>query len=119
MSSDARSPAATRAAANTEAFRRLGCAEPVLIDVLPAGEVVPDFAPNTILASGPTLPWNSYVGGQRAAIIGGALFEGLAANADDAERRIVAGEIRVRGCQELKCVGSLAGIYTASMPVLT
>ena len=89
----------------------------MLVDILPARDAVPGFTADTILTSGPTLPWAEYVGGQRAAIIGGALFEGLAANAADAERRIAEGGISVRGCQELGCVGSLAGIYTASMPV--
>jgi hypothetical protein len=63
------------------------------------------------------MPWERYEGGQRDAIIGGALFEGLARDPHDAEQRLAAGEIRVRGCQELGCVGSLAGIYTGSMPV--
>jgi hypothetical protein len=108
--------AVTRAEANREAFRRLCESEPVLLDVLPAHEAVPGFTRDTILTSGPTLPWSAYIGGQRAAIIGGALFEGVARDVGDAERKLEAGEIKIRGCQELKCVGSLAGIYTASMP---
>ena len=63
------------------------------------------------------MPWDAYVGGQREAIVGGALFEGLAANRDEAEQRLAAGEIRVAGCHDYGCVGSLAGIYTATMPV--
>ncbi len=89
----------------------------MLTDVLPALEAVPGFTPETVLTSGPTLPWSSYVGGQRSAIIGGVLFEGLAKDLAEAERKLAGGEVKVRGCQELKCVGSLAGIYTASMPV--
>ncbi|MDA0983569.1 MAG: DUF1116 domain-containing protein [Proteobacteria bacterium] len=112
-----RKSAPQRAAANAEALRRLGAAAPVLLDVRPAGEVVPGFSRDTILTSGPTLPWPQYVGGQRAAVLGAALFEGLAANETEAERRIAEGAIKVRGCQELKCIGSLAGPYSASMPV--
>ncbi len=117
MTLDRVNPAGGRAAANALALARLGSADPMLVDILPARDAVPGFSANTILTSGPTLPWAEYVGGQRAAIIGGALFEGLAIDAADAERRIAEGRIRVRGCQELRCVGSLAGIYTASMPV--
>ena len=113
--SESRQP--TRALANAEALKRLGAAEPVLADVRPAGEAVPGFTPDTILTSGPTLPWASYVGGQRAAVIGAALFEGLAADAGAADRKISTGAIKLRGCQELGCVGSLAGPYSASMPV--
>ncbi|MGQ0651418.1 MAG: oxamate carbamoyltransferase subunit AllG family protein, partial [Betaproteobacteria bacterium] len=106
-----------RESANQEAFRRLTTSEPVLEDVRPAGEVVPGFARETILTSGPTMPWSAYVGGQRAAILGAAQFEGLARDAQEAERKLACGEISVRGCQELGCVGSLAGVYSASMPV--
>lgn len=108
---------AARESANKEAFRRLTTSEPVLEDVRPAGEAVPGFTRDTILTSGPTMPWSAYTGGQRAAILGAAQFEGLAGDAQEAERKLAAGEIRVRGCQELGCVGSLAGVYSASMPV--
>jgi len=40
-----------RAAANAEAVRRLCAAEPVLVDVRPAGEVVPGFTRESILAA--------------------------------------------------------------------
>ena len=106
-----------RLEANADAFQRLCTSDPVLLDVRPAIEVVPGFTRETILTSGPLLAWDEYTGGQRSAIIGGALFEGLASDAQDAEKKLAAGSIRLRGCQELKCVGSLAGIYTASMPV--
>jgi hypothetical protein len=110
-------PAPKRDTANAEALRRLAAADPVLLDVRPAGEAVPGFTRDTLLTSGPTMPWSDYVGGQRAAVIGAALFEGLASSAADAELKIAEGKIRLRGCQELKCVGSLAGPYSASMPV--
>lgn len=104
--------------ANQEAFRRLCAAEPVLVDVLPAREAVPGFGPALVLTSGPALAWDDYQGGQRAAIIGGALFEGLAKDEGEADALIRAGTIEVAPCQRYGCVGSLAGIYTASMPVV-
>jgi len=106
-----------RADANAEAFRRLNESDPVLDDVRPAIEALPGMTRETILTSGPPLPWAAYTGGQRAAVIGGALFEGLARDAAEADRKLAAGEIRVDGCHGYGCVGSLAGIYTASMPV--
>jgi len=107
-----------RTAANAEVIARLCAADPVLVDVRPAGEVVPGMTRNTILTSGPPLPWGEYVGGQRAAIIGGALFEGLAIDQIDADRKMRDGHIRLAPCHDHGCVGSLAGIYTTSMPVL-
>ena len=106
-----------RAAANTQAFDRLVKADPVVVDVRPAIEVVPGLDRNTILTSGPPLAWPGYTGGQREAIIGGALFEGLADSRDEAIAKLDGGGIKVAGCHDFGCVGSLAGIYTASMPV--
>ena len=112
------SPRIDAGGANAEAVNRLAAAEPVLVDVLPLSEAVPDFDKRTILASGAALDWDQYVGGQRNGILGGAVFEGLAKDVSDAANQIASGEIRVRPCGDYRCVGSLAGIYTASMPVL-
>lgn len=107
-----------RQTANTAAFQRLAQATPVLTGVQPAGEALPGMKPNVILTSGAPMDWDRYTGGQRAAVIGGALFEGLASDAGDADAKLRSGEIVVDGCHDHGCVGSLAGIYTASMPVL-
>lgn len=107
----------TRADANQLAFEKLTASEPVLRDIRPAIDVLPGMTAAMILTSGVTMPWSEYAGGQREAIIGGTLFEGLAADREEAVRRLDNGEIQVKGCQEHGCVGSLAGIYTASMPV--
>lgn len=107
----------SREAANAAAVERLTSADPVLVDVRPAIEVVPGLTRETILTSGAPLPWEAYTGGQRSAILGGALFEGLASTREEAEALLDAGDIRVAACHDHGCVGSLAGIYTASMPV--
>jgi Protein of unknown function (DUF1116) len=107
-----------RESANALAVERLCAGDPVLVDVRPASEVVPGFTPETILTSGPSLPWDAYVGGQRTGIIGGALYEGLATDGAEAETKLGDGRIRLSACHDHGCVGSLAGIYTASMPVL-
>src|ERR671937_3081333 len=117
-SPDAATVGATAEQANAEAVERLVSAEPVLVDVAPLADVVPGFDRSTVLTSGARLPWQEYRGGQRAGVVGGALFEGLAADVEEAEAKLAAGEIRVDGCMAHGCVGSLAGIYTASMPVL-
>ncbi|UOY02679.1 DUF1116 domain-containing protein [Blastococcus sp. PRF04-17] len=107
-----------RRAANAEALARLVGAEPVLVDVAPAGDVVPDMTPSTILTSGAPLEWDEYTGGQRRAVLYAAVYEGLATDAEDAEAAIRSGRVRVRTTQQHACIGSVAGIYTASMPVL-
>ncbi len=103
--------------ANLRTVERICESEPVLVDVCPALEVVPGMTKETILASGAPLPWNEYTGGQRDGIIGAALFEGLAKSREEVEAKLAAGDIQVRSCHAHGCVGSMAGIYSASMPV--
>jgi hypothetical protein len=103
--------------ANAEAFARLNDADPWVVDVRPAREVLPDYRDNLVLTSGAPMAWHDYTGGQREALIGGALFEGLAGSRDEAIARFATGEIEVGACHDYAAVGSLAGIYTASMPV--
>jgi hypothetical protein len=106
-----------RETANAEAIRRMTAADPVLVDVRPARDVVPGMTEHTVLTSGAPLPWPAYEGGQRDGIVGGVLFEGLAATRAAAEAALSSGQVIVDGCHAHGCVGSLAGIYTASMPV--
>ncbi|MFF9063450.1 DUF1116 domain-containing protein [Streptomyces sp. NPDC014882] len=109
---------ADRDAANALAVARLTAARPVLETVAPAGEVVPGMTPRTILVSGPPLPWERYAGGQRRAVVGAALHEGLARDEDEAEALLADGTIAVRPSHDHATVGSLTGVCTASMPVV-
>jgi hypothetical protein len=109
--------AGQREAANTRAVERMVASEPVLVGVKPALEVIPGMAANMVLTSGPPHAFEDYDDGQRDAVVYGALFEGLAGDYDQAVQKFRAGEIVVEACQEHGCIGSLAGIYTASMPV--
>ena len=104
-------------AANQLAYERLTQAEPVLVDIKPALEVVPGMTARTILTSGAPMPWHEYYGGQRNAIIGGAIYEGLASSPEDADEQLSDGTIHLAATHDHGCVGSVAGIYTASMPV--
>jgi hypothetical protein len=63
-----------RVEANKLAFERLTKSDPVLVDVRPAGEFIPGFTRQTILTSGPPMPWFDYSGGHRESIFCGALF---------------------------------------------
>jgi len=103
--------------ANDAAIGALLLADPILIGIDSAGGAM-GLPRSTVLTSGPTMPFAAYTGGQRAAVIGGALYEGLATDEASAVAAFERGEISVRGCQEFGCVGSLAGVTTASMPVV-
>src|SRR5947207_2008200 len=107
----------TQSAANAATVTRMFEADPTLVGVARAGDVVPGMAENTILTSGPRTDPGDYKGGQRRAVAYGAIFEGLASDEADVWRKIESGELRVEPCQDHGCIGSVAGIYTASMPV--
>jgi len=106
-----------RIEANQQAFRRLTEADPVLVDVQRAGDVLPGMTASTVLTAGAPLPWDRYIAAQRKAILFGAIHEGLAATVEEADDKIRAGEIRIGSTHDHGCVGPHTGIYTASMPV--
>ena len=84
-----------RAKANAETLARLNASDPVLVDVRPAGEVVPGMTPDMVLTSGRPMGWADYTGGQRQALIYGAVFEGLAKDEADAAAKFAAGRIKI------------------------
>jgi hypothetical protein len=105
-------------AANRLAFERLTSADPVLVDLAPARELLHDMSATTILHAGPPIAWEHMCGPMRGAIIGALRYEGLAATAAAAEQIILHGEIRFAPCHTRAAVGPMAGVISASMPLL-
>ncbi|HTE52389.1 MAG TPA: DUF1116 domain-containing protein [Kofleriaceae bacterium] len=108
---------AQRDEANRLALKNLTQAEPVLVDVQRASDVVPGMTRHTILTSGPALAWSEITGIQRQAIVHAVLYEKLATTTAEAEALLDAGDVRVEPTQPHGCVGVSTGVYTASMPV--
>ncbi len=70
--------------ANEEAAARLNLGDPVLVDIAPAGEVIPGLQGKMIIHSGPPVEWKRMCGAQRGALIGQVLYEGWAKTVDEA-----------------------------------
>ena len=104
-------------AANAEAAQRMMAARPRLVDVRPAGEVIPGMHKRLLLHAGPPLTWERMSGPMRGAILGALLYEGLATDLDEAERLAASGEIAFAPCHHHNTVGPMAGVVSASMPV--
>lgn len=104
--------------ANDAALQRFFASEPVLVDVAIAIDVVPGMTATTVLTSGAPLPPDRYVGGQRTGLLGALVYEGLANSLDEADQLLSSGSITIGGCHDHRAVGSVAGITSASMPVL-
>ena len=103
--------------ANEEAALRLKRAQPMVLDVRKASEVVPGMHAKLVLHAGPPVTWDRMCGPMRGGVIGGLLYEGLAKSREDAERLAASGEIAFEPCHHHDAVGPMAGIMTASMPV--
>ena len=103
--------------ANAEALKRILGAQPTLVGMGTAGEDIPGMTKKTILHAGPPVTWDKMCGPVRGAVIGGLIYEGLAANKEEAEKLGASGEITFDSCHHHNAVGPMAGIVTYSMPV--
>lgn len=102
-------------AANAEAVERIIQSQPVLIGFDQAINVVPGMTKTTILHAGPPVTWENMNGPMRGAITGAIVFEGLAKDIAEAEEVAASGKITFSPCHEHDCVGSMAGVTSASM----
>lgn len=104
------------ATANAEAVRRLTEARPHVVGVRTASDAV-GIGPRQFLHAGPPIDWERASGPMRGAIIGGLLFEGDAADAEEAEAIAASGGVELAPCHSRGAVGPMAGLVTPSMPM--
>ena len=106
--------AAAIARANDEAVARLDAAQPMLVGVgrraRPAARACTE---RTLLHAGPPIEWADMSGPLRGAIVGAALYEGLASDHEQAERMAAAGDFEFGPCHERGAVGPMAGVVSA------
>mgnify|MGYP001765627649 CR=1 FL=1 len=104
-------------AANKKALAKVLEAKPALVGMGRAIDVVPGMKKDLILHAGPPITWARMCGPMRGAVIGALIYEGLAKDAKAAEKLAASGRIKYEPCHEHNCVGPMAGIVSASMPV--
>ena len=104
-------------AANAEAFNRINAAEPVLVDIVPAGEVVPGLEDRMVLHAGSPVDWKHMSGAQRGAVLAMAIFEGWADGPSQAGELLGKGGIKLDSNHHHQAVGPMAGTITRSLPV--
>lgn len=105
-------------AANKEALGRFLKAEPVLVDVRPAGEVLRGLKDRMILHAGPPIGWERMCGPLRGAIQGAIVLEGWAPDLATAEKLAASGGIVFEPNHHHDAVGPMTGMITRSMPVM-
>ena len=110
---------ATRIAdANALALDRMLAADPVLVDVQPAGEVIPALGEGVLLHAGPPVTWERMCGPMRGAIAGAIVLEGWAGDLETAAELAASGAVEFHPNHHFDAVGPMTGITTRSMPVM-
>jgi len=103
--------------ANAESLRRMLRADPVLVDVQPAGKVIKGLGEGVILHSGPPIGWERMCGPMQGAVCGIAVFEGWADDLRQAQNAAAAGRFTFHPNHHFGAVGPMTGITTVSQPV--
>ena len=103
------------AEANAQAVEKMIGVRAMIVDVVPAGEEL-DMKPGDFFHAGPPITWERASGPMRGGLIAAMIFEGLAADAEEAERKLAAGEgINLSPCHDHDTVGPMAGIVSPRM----
>jgi hypothetical protein len=105
-------------AANKKALERMLSGTPVLIDVVPAHEAIPNLQDKMILHAGPPISWERMCGPMRGAIAGIAVFEGWATDLTEAECMAGDGAFDFHPNHHFDAVGPMTGITTLNQPML-
>ena len=103
--------------ANNLAIERILSSNPVLVDVKPAIEAIPGFKKNLFLCSGPQIAWEQKADPVKGAILGAAIFEGMAKDLKEAEELASNGSIIFSSTHDYNTVAPMAGVVSPSMPV--
>ena len=105
--------------ANEEIVQRMREAQPILVDVKYAKEVIPELShgKKIILHAGPPIKFENMTGPMQGSCIGAMLFEGWATDQADALRQLESGEVEFMPCHHVNAVGPMGGITTQNFPV--
>lgn len=104
-------------AANTIAFDRINAAEPTLVDVKYAHEVIPGIDKLTVGHAGPPIAWKDMCGPLQGAVLGALVYEGNAQTLEEAEQLVLAGKVKFVSNHAMGAVGPMTGMITYSMPL--
>ena len=104
--------------ANDLALERMLAAEPVLVDVRPAQEVIEGLEERMILHAGPPIEWARMCGPLRGAVAGICVFEDWAPSLEDGAALAESGGVTFHPNHHFGAVGPMTGLTTRSQWVL-
>src|SRR5262245_20679716 len=105
------------AAANREALDRLCRARPAWTSVKSAREALA-LKDRELLHAGPPIGWERMCSPMKGAVTAAIRFEGWARTIADAESLAASGDVRFAPCHSRGAVGPMAGVISASTPLL-
>ncbi len=103
--------------ANRRAVDKMIAARPMLVGVAKAQDVVPGLHDGLLLHAGPPIEWPHMSGPLKGAVIGALIYEGLAADAQEATALVESGDVDFAPCHHHATVGPMAGVVSSSMSV--
>ena len=103
-----------RTAANALAVSRMLSVRAQLVDVVPAGLAL-GLRAGEFLHAGPPIDWDRAAGPLRGALMGAAVFEGLAESPEAAAALAQSGGLSLAPCHSRGAVGPMAGVISPSM----
>lgn len=103
--------------ANAEVVRRLDQSVPLLVDVAPAGSLVPGLSGRTLLHCGPEIEWPAVCDPLRRSMRAATVAEGWAESVEQADRILADGEVRLQPSYRYDTVMPMASAIGPSAPV--
>lgn len=103
--------------ANKIAIEKMASADPVLVDIKPAKDVLKNFSKNIFLHAGPPIEFKNMCPPMKGAVYCALINEGFAKDVEEAKKVAVSGEIIYKPCHEFGVVGPMTGLTTWSMPL--
>ena len=79
--------------ANQEALSLMYNADPVLVDVAPASEVMPRLGEGMLLHAGPPVQWSDMCNPMQGAVVGALRYQGWAGTEDEAAAMASTGSV--------------------------
>ena len=104
--------------ANRKAFDFINGADPVLVDIVPAGEEIQGLDSGSLLHAGPPIAWEEMCEPMKGAVVGAIRYERWAGGDAEARAMVDRGDVKLMPNHDFAAVGPMTGITSPSMPVL-
>ena len=104
--------------ANRAVIDKVVAAQPVLVDVQPAMELIKELKNGKVLLhAGPPIKYENMPDPVKGSCVGAILFEEWAIDEAGARKLLEDGEITLIPCHHVNAVGPMGGITSAHMPL--